>query len=62
MQIKCVYLSPEKSQIALDYSQRNKLLAYYKQVKLGPYTPEKEVEPGYFDVIGTDRRYVGQLG
>ena len=46
----------EKDRIVLDYGQKIKLLAFYKQEKLGPYTPEKDADTGYFDVVGADRR------
>ena len=51
----------EKDHLVLDYGQRIKLLAFYKQEKLGPYTPEKDVDTGYFDVMGSDRRYYMSL-
>ena len=47
----------EKERLCLDYIQRIELLALFKQVKLGPYTPEKDTDTGYFDVVGYDRRY-----
>ncbi len=34
------------------------LLALFKQIKLGAYSPDKDTETGYFDVIGSDRRLV----
>ena len=34
------------------------LLALFKQIKLGAYSPDKDTDTGYFDVIGSDRRYV----
>lgn len=34
------------------------LLAYYKQEKYGAYSPEKDTNTGYFDLVGSDRRYV----
>lgn len=46
----------EKEQIRLEYNQRMELLALFKQVKLGPYSPEKDSGTGYFDVVGADRR------
>ena len=48
----------EKEQVRLEYGQRIELLALFKQVKLGPYAPEKDTETGYFDMVGSDRRYV----
>ena len=42
--------------LKLDYQQRIQLLAYFKQEKLGPFTPDIDVETGYFDVVGSDRR------
>lgn len=43
--------------LKLEYDKRIQLLAYFKQEKLGPFTPDKDVETGYFDVVGSDRRY-----
>lgn len=51
----CFYPS-EKEHIRLEYSQRMKLLALFKQVKVGPYSPDKDSDTGYFDVVGADRR------
>ena len=42
----------------MDYHQRVMLLAYYKQEKYGVYSPEKDTNTGYFDLVGSDRRYV----
>ena len=42
----------------MDYHQRVMLLAYYKQEKYGTYSPEKDTNTGYFDLVGSDRRYV----
>ena len=42
----------------MDYHQRVTLLAYYKQEKYGMYSPEKDTNTGYFDLVGSDRRYV----
>ena len=42
----------------MDYHQRVMLLAYYKQEKYGAYSPEKDTNTGYFDLVGSDRRYV----
>ena len=44
--------------LKLEYDKRIQLLAYFKQEKLGPFTPDKDVETGYFDVVGSDRRYI----
>ena len=41
----------------MDYHQRVMLLAYYKQEKYGVYSPEKDTNTGYFDLVGSDRRY-----
>ena len=46
----------EKGNIHLEYEQKVQLLALYKQEKLGPHTPDKDNETGYFDVVGGDRR------
>ena len=46
----------EKGNVHLDYDRKVQLLALYKQEKLGPHTPEKDNETGYFDVVGADRR------
>ena len=46
----------EKDKLKLEYDKRIQLLAYFKQEKLGPFTPDKDVETGYFDVVGSDRR------
>ena len=40
----------------LEYGQRMELLALFKQVKLGPYAPDKDTGTGYFDMVGSDRR------
>lgn len=45
----------------MDYHQRVTLLAYYKQEKYGAYSPEKDTNTGYFDLVGSDRRYVSVL-
>ena len=42
--------------IKLGYNQKIRLMAYYKQEKLGPYLSEKDTETGMFDVVGADRR------
>ena len=47
-----------KDQVKMDYHQRVMLLAYYKQEKYGVYSPEKDNYTGYFDLVGSDRRYV----
>ena len=46
----------EKGQIRLEYSQRMELLALFKLIKLGPYSPDKDSDTGYFDMVGADRR------
>lgn len=48
----------EKDCIRLEYGQKIKLMALYKQEKLGTYSAEKDTETGYLDIIGSDRRYV----
>jgi hypothetical protein len=50
-------VAAEKEHIRLEYSQRVQLLALFKQVKLGSYSVDKDTETGYFDVVGSDRRY-----
>ena len=52
----CLVWYPERDHISLDYGQKIKFLAFYKQEKLGPYSPEKDLDTGYFDVVGSDRR------
>lgn len=52
------YTEKDHINLTLEYDQRIQLLAYFKQEKLGPFTPEKDVETGYFDVVGSDRRYI----
>ncbi len=52
------YILSDKPQVHLEYKQRIELLALFKQVKLGPYTPDKDTDTGYFDVVGADRRLV----
>jgi len=42
----------------MDYHQRVMLLAYYKQEKYGAYSPENDTNTGYFDLVGSDRRYM----
>ena len=54
----CLVWYSERDHISLDYGQKIKFLAFYKQEKLGPYCPEKDLDTGYFDVVGSDRRYV----
>lgn len=51
-------LSIVKDQVKMDYHQRVTLLAYYKQEKYGVFSPEKDTNTGYFDLVGSDRRYV----
>ena len=48
----------ERDRISFDYGQKIKFLAFCKQEKLGPYSPEKDLDTGYLDVLGADRRYV----
>ena len=47
----------EKDSIVLDYEQRVRLLAFFKQENVGPYTADKDSDTGYFDVVGSHRRY-----
>ena len=47
----------ERDRISFDYGQKIKFLAFCKQEKLGPYSPEKDLDTGYLDVLGADRRY-----
>ena len=51
----------EREQLRLDYNQRVALLALFKQIKLGAYSPDKDTDTGYFDVIGSDRRCVEKM-
>lgn len=51
-----INIHTEKDKLKLEYDKRIQLLAYFKQEKLGPFTPDKDVETGYFDVVGSDRR------
>ena len=53
----CFLQLVEKGSIHLDYDQKIQLLALYKQEKYGRYSPEKDEETGYFDIIGGDRRW-----
>ena len=48
-----------KDSLQLPYEDRVQLLAYYKQEKYGMYTPDKDSDVGYFDVVGRHRRCVG---
>ncbi|KAL5463666.1 hypothetical protein EMCRGX_G032582 [Ephydatia muelleri] len=50
----------EKDCIRLEYGQKIKLMALYKQEKLGTYSAEKDTETGYLDIIGSDRRKAWQ--
>jgi acyl-CoA-binding protein len=45
-----------KDSLQLPYEDRVQLLAYYKQEKYGMYTPDKDSDVGYFDVVGRHRR------
>ncbi len=47
----------EKDTIVLDYEQKIRLLAFFKQEKLGPFSADKDSDTGYFDVVGSHRRY-----
>ena len=47
----------ERDRISFDYGQKIKFLAFCKQEKHGPYSPEKDLDTGYLDVLGSDRRY-----
>ena len=51
-----VHTEKDKLNLKLEYDKRIQLLAYFKQEKLGAFTPDKDVETGYFDVVGSDRR------
>lgn len=57
-QIVHVYTEKDNINLKLEYDKRIQLLAHFKQEKLGPFTPDKDVETGYFDVVGSDRRYL----
>ncbi|KAI8489289.1 Golgi resident protein GCP60 [Branchiostoma belcheri] len=46
----------EGKAVHLTYGDKLKLVAYTKQVQVGPYDAEKMPPVGYFDVIGNDRR------
>lgn len=46
----------DKEQLTLEYTQRVELLALFKHVKLGAYSPEKDTNTGIFDIVGADRR------
>ncbi len=48
----------EKDTIVLDYEQKIRLLAFFKQEKLGPFSSDKDSDTGYFDVVGSHRRYI----
>lgn len=52
-----LFIVKVKDQVKMDYHQRVMLLAYYKQEKYGMYSPEKDTNTGYFDLVGSDRRY-----
>lgn len=54
----CLVSYTEKERMRLDYTQRVELLALFKHVKLGAYSPDKDTDTGYFDVVGSDRRCI----
>ena len=54
LQIYCT--EKDSINLKLEYDKRIQLLACFKQEKLGPFTPDKDIETGYFDVVGSDRR------
>ncbi len=45
----------------LDYEQKIRLLALFKQEKLGPFSTDKDSDTGYFDVVGSHRRYIDNI-
>lgn len=57
LELQIVYTEKDNINLKLEYDKRIQLLAHFKQEKLGPFTPDKDVETGYFDVVGSDRRY-----
>eukprot|EP00058_Branchiostoma_floridae_P000981 XP_002586469.1 hypothetical protein BRAFLDRAFT_106670 [Branchiostoma floridae] len=54
--LNLTHCEKEGKAVHLTYGDKLKLVAYTKQVQVGPYDAEKMPPVGYFDVIGNDRR------